>query len=44
MTGIEATYSDIKGEAFTAWDGYISGVNIELAPYERILQKWRVCL
>jgi uncharacterized protein YndB with AHSA1/START domain len=25
----------------TAWDGYISGVILELEPYERIVQTWR---
>ncbi len=41
MTGAEATCSDIEGEAFTAWDGYISGVNIELNENQRIVQTFR---
>jgi activator of HSP90 ATPase len=41
MTGGEATYSDIEGEAFTAWDGCISGVNIELNENQRIVQTLR---
>ena len=28
-------------EAITAWDGYISGRNVELIPGERIVQTWR---
>ncbi|MBI4236530.1 MAG: SRPBCC domain-containing protein [Chloroflexi bacterium] len=30
-----------KGGAFTAGDGYIQGKNLELEPYERIVQAWR---
>jgi activator of HSP90 ATPase len=26
---------------FTAWDGYISGFNVNLTPHERIVQSWR---
>ncbi len=29
------------GGRFTAWDGYISGQNVDLEPYRRILQTWR---
>jgi hypothetical protein len=32
MTGGGAEVSDKTGEAFEAWDGYISGVNLELEP------------
>lgn len=41
MTGGEAVISDKTGDNFTAWDGYIAGKNIELQPYNRILQSWR---
>ena len=41
MTGGEALISDKVGEDFSAWDGYISGSNIELKPNEKIVQKWR---
>jgi len=29
------------GEPFTAWDGYIQGVHLELVPGRRIVQAWR---
>ncbi|MGB5497713.1 MAG: SRPBCC domain-containing protein [Maribacter sp.] len=41
MTGGEAVISDKIGDNFTAWDAYITGKNIELRPYDRILQSWR---
>lgn len=41
MTGGRATISDKIGDKFTAWDGYIEGRNLELEPYQRILQSWR---
>ena len=41
MTGGEATMSDQVGAEVTAWDGYISGRNLELVPGERIVQSWR---
>jgi activator of HSP90 ATPase len=41
MTGGEAIVSDIIGDKFTAWNGYIEGKNIELEPNKRILQSWR---
>jgi len=41
MTGGKAVVSDIIGERFTAWDGYIEGVNISLEANKRILQSWR---
>ena len=41
MTGGKARVSDIVGESFTTWDGYICGTNIELKPERRILQRWR---
>ncbi len=41
MTGGEAEISAEIGASFTAWDGYIEGVNIELEPDKRIVQSWR---
>ena len=41
MTGGGAIVSDIVGESFTAWDGYIEGRNIELEPGAKIIQHWR---
>jgi len=41
MTGGEATASDVIGDRFTAWDGYIEGKNIALEPFGRIVQSWR---
>jgi activator of HSP90 ATPase len=41
MTGGEANVSDQVGDSFDAWDGYISGSNIELEKNKHILQKWR---
>jgi len=41
MTGGNATISNIIGESFSAWDGYIEGKNIELKSYKRIIQSWR---
>ena len=41
MTGGKAEVSDQVGGSFTAWDGYISGKNLELDAGKRILQTWR---
>lgn len=41
MTGGKAEISDQVGAAFTTWDGYISGKNLELQRPIRILQSWR---
>lgn len=41
MTGGEATVDPRVGGEFTAWDGYITGRNLELEPGERIVQSWR---
>ena len=41
MTGSAATSQARVGGRFTAWDGYISGKHLELAPGERIVQSWR---
>jgi uncharacterized protein YndB with AHSA1/START domain len=41
MTGGEASMSDATGAKVSAWDGYITGRNLELVPGERIVQSWR---
>ena len=41
MTGGEASMSDEVGATVSAWDGYITGRNLELLPGKRIVQSWR---
>ena len=41
MTGAKAECSNSVGEVFSAWDGYISGENVEMVKDNRIIQKWR---
>ncbi|HXQ41267.1 MAG TPA: SRPBCC domain-containing protein [Candidatus Udaeobacter sp.] len=41
MTGGQARASAELGAQIMAWDGYISGRNLELTPGERIVQAWR---
>jgi activator of HSP90 ATPase len=41
FTGSAAEGDTLPGSIFTAWDGYISGTNLELEPPRRILQAWR---
>lgn len=41
MTGGEAIASSKVGGKFKAWDGYISGKNLELVKNKRIIQSWR---
>ena len=41
MTGGEANVSGEIGAEVSAWDGYISGRNLELVSGERIVQSWR---
>jgi activator of HSP90 ATPase len=40
FTGSKATSDPKVGGKFTAWDGYISGKNIELERGKKILQEW----
>jgi uncharacterized protein YndB with AHSA1/START domain len=40
FTGSKATGSPKVGGKFTAWDGYISGKNLELEKGKRIVQEW----
>ncbi|MCC1483838.1 SRPBCC domain-containing protein [Winogradskyella immobilis] len=41
MTGSPAYVSDKIGDTFKTRKGYITGSNIELEPYTRIVQSWR---
>lgn len=41
FTGSPAKTSAKVGATFSAWDGYISGVNVELVKYKKIVQRWR---
>jgi len=41
MTGGSATISAKIGDPFSAWNGYISGENINLELNKRIVQSWR---
>lgn len=41
MTGGKATQSPRLGELVTAWDDYITGRNVALAPGKQIVQTWR---
>jgi activator of HSP90 ATPase len=41
MTGGEAVISSDASAIFTAWDGYISGANLQLETNKRIFQTWR---
>lgn len=40
FTGSKATCNAKIGGRFTAWDGYISGKNLDLEPGKRIVQEW----
>jgi activator of HSP90 ATPase len=39
--GAKATTSPVEGGSFTAYDGYITGTNVEIFPHKKIIQKWR---
>lgn len=41
MTGGNANCSNRQGYSFSAWDGYITGVNLKLDPNKLIVQEWR---
>ncbi len=41
MTGAPAEIGKRVGDAYSAWDGYISGRTLELVPGRRIVQSWR---
>ncbi len=40
FTGAKATGEPIVGAEITAWDGYITGKNLELEKGKRIVQEW----
>jgi activator of HSP90 ATPase len=40
VTGSKATCNPVVGGKFTAWDGYISGRNLELEKGKKIVQEW----
>jgi activator of HSP90 ATPase len=41
FTGSKATSDAKVGGKFTAWDGYISGKNLELEKPKKIVQEWK---
>ncbi len=41
FTGSPATTSAKVGASFTAWDGYITGKNLELVKGKKIVQEWK---
>jgi activator of HSP90 ATPase len=41
FTGSTAEIDPSVGGSFTAWEDYITGKNLEIAPPNRILQSWR---
>jgi activator of HSP90 ATPase len=41
MTGAPAETTYQAGGRFSAWDGYITGQNVQLEPNKRIVQTWR---
>lgn len=41
FTQAEAKISKKVGGKFSAYDGYCEGVNVELVPDKKIVQKWR---
>jgi uncharacterized protein YndB with AHSA1/START domain len=41
MTGEKALIGKKVGDKFSAYSGYITGVNVDLVPGDRIVQAWR---
>lgn len=39
--GAQAKIDANEGGKFSAYDGYITGTNIEIFPHKKIIQKWR---
>ena len=44
MTGAAAEITSKEGEPFSTLDGQITGVNVEIGSYNRIVQRWHVSL
>lgn len=40
LTGGEALIEPVVGGKFTAFDGWVSGSNLELEPFRKIVQSW----
>jgi activator of HSP90 ATPase len=40
ITGQKATNTMKAGGKFSSWDDYIQGINVELVPEKKIIQKW----
>jgi activator of HSP90 ATPase len=41
LTDSEATIGESEGDYFSTYDGYIHGINLELKPGRRIVQRWQ---
>jgi activator of HSP90 ATPase len=41
LTGSKAVIGKKKGDHFTAYDGYIEGITLDLEPDRKITQSWR---
>jgi activator of HSP90 ATPase len=41
LTDSEASIGESEGDYFSAYDGYIHGINLELKPGRRIVQRWQ---
>jgi activator of HSP90 ATPase len=41
FTGSPAEVDPKVGGRYSAWEGYITGTNLELEPFHRIVQSWR---
>ncbi|MHB1004762.1 MAG: SRPBCC domain-containing protein [Chloroflexota bacterium] len=41
FTGGSAEIGQAEGDKFSIFDGYITGTNIKIEPYSRIVQAWR---
>ena len=39
--GAKAEINASEGGTFTVYDDYITGTNVEIFPYKKIIQKWR---
>ncbi len=41
FTGDKATIGKKAGDRFSAYSGYVTGINVDLSPAKRIVQAWR---